>query len=62
MKAKDAPALLKAEAHVCTKDCKKCEGCGTCLYVAGFKQDLKAAEHGYPMFFCQKCGKNNFWD
>lgn len=48
--------------HTCGVNCKKCEKCGECLYVVGFKQDKEAAEHGYPMFFCDGCGQNNFWD
>jgi hypothetical protein len=53
--------MTKTE-HVCNDSCKKCEGCGTCMYVAGFKQDKEAGQMGYPFFFCLKCGKNNFWD
>lgn len=48
--------------HSCDENCRKCDGCATCLYVTGFTQDQEAADRGYPMFFCGKCGKNNFWD
>lgn len=48
--------------HTCDQHCKKCEGCGLCLYVVGFTQDQEAAAQGYPFFYCKGCGKNNFWD
>jgi len=53
---------LDGMAHVHGESCKKCEGCGLCLFEAGFKQDQEAAAQGYPFFFCLKCGANNFWD
>lgn len=42
--------------------CRNCDGCGECLFIAGFKQDSYSASLNYPMYFCLKCGKNNFWD
>lgn len=56
---KGKPVVLE---HVCAATCKKCDGCGKCLYVVGFRQDVDAANEGYPLFFCKGCGKNNFWD
>lgn len=53
---------MNETTHVCGVNCRKCDGCGVCLYITGFTQDQEAADQGYPMFFCDKCGKNNFWD
>lgn len=39
-----------------------CEKCKSCLYEVGFKQDMEAADRGYPMFFCGGCGFLHFWD
>jgi hypothetical protein len=49
--------------HACDVNCRKCDGCGVCLYITGFTQDQEAAiEHGLPIFSCDKCGYRNFWD
>lgn len=45
--------------HNCSDSCKKCEGCGACLYVVGFKQ---VPDPEYPFFRCESCGWENFWD
>lgn len=45
--------------HVHSDSCKDCEGCGLCLFEAGFAQ---VSDDMYPLFRCLKCGKVNFWD
>jgi hypothetical protein len=49
--------------HTCDQNCRICDGCKTCLYIAHYTQDVEAAlEHGLPIFICKKCGARNFWD
>lgn len=64
MKAITTAVQINRMCWECLKEHERiafCRKCKACLYLHS-KQDIEAAEMGFPMFFCTKCGTNNFWD